>query len=239
MKDQETGWYHRVHPVFRILCFIVFSLSLVLANVGQLIFSAVILLALYLSINWDVLFGAMRMLRRLRWFFLSIVIIYGYLTPGPAVFGFENAWGMPSSIGLMLGGQRLLALIMIVMAVHWLLAITRQEQLVAALYWLAKPFVISGVSRERLAVRIALVLELVPRVQEVVEKRLAERLLTKRVDIRAYAAILVGMVTCIFERAEKDVVREIVIDISDPPPLAQWLWPIALVLLMLLAGQLV
>lgn len=225
--NQEAGWYLRVHPVFRILCFLILSLSLVVANGTQLVLLFLILLALYFSTGTESLGGLSGMLRRLRWFFLSILVIYGWWTPGPVLFGMDDTWWMPSAIGLQQGLHRVLVLVMIVSAVHWLLWVTSREQLVAAIYWLAAPLALIGISRERIAVRMALVLELVPTVQDVVREQLVQHIPSKH-DIRGYAAALVEVVSAVVIRAEQSPMSEVEIDISDTPPYAQWLWPILL-----------
>ena len=237
MKSTEAGWCLRVHPVFLILCFIVLSLSLVTASVAQLIFAALLLNVLFFASGWQAFITAMATVYRLRWLLLSIFVIYGWLTPGPAVFGFDDVPGLPSMPGLIEGGRRLLILMLIVLAAQWLLWAIPKDRLVAALYWLAKPFAVLGMCRKRLAVRMALVLEMVPGVQLTIREQLANQTVRKG-DIKAYAQVLVEVVSAVIGQAENEPLGETEIDLSDSPPLFQCLWPVALALLMLLLGGL-
>lgn len=235
MKTTETGWCPRVHPVFLILCFVVLSLSLVTANVAQLIFAALLLSALYFASGLQAFITAMATVYRLRWLLLSIFFIYGWLTPGPIIFGLDDVPGLPSMQGLIEGGRRLLILILIVLAAQWLLWAIPKDRLIVALYWLAKPFSYLGICRKRLAVRMALVLEMVPGVQLTIREQLANQTVRKG-DIKAYAWVLVEVVSAVIYQAENEPLGEVEIDLSDSPPLFQCLWPLALALLMLLLG---
>ena len=57
-------------------------------------------------------------------------------------------------------------MVLIVAAVNALLQRTDRDALLSSMYWLAAPLGWLGVSRERLALRVALVFETLPAVQE-------------------------------------------------------------------------
>jgi energy-coupling factor transporter transmembrane protein EcfT len=105
--------------------------------------------------------------RRLRWFFVSIILLYGWFTPGrellPAAYPLS-----PTLEGLLLGLGRVMILAIIVGAVVWLLARSSREDLVGAILWLTAPLAGLGFPRERFAVRLVLTLEAVPRLQPLV-----------------------------------------------------------------------
>lgn len=234
--NSKTGWYENVHPVFRIICFVIFSLSLALSGFAQLAVATIAVLVIYLSTaNCDVS-GFLKMLRRMRWFLLSILFVYAWLTPGTALFGsvFSTFW-QPSVEGLWQGGQRLLALILIIAAVHWLLRVTAREQLVAALYWLAAPLQLFGV-RERFAVRLALVFSRVADVQKQVSGQI-EQVNIDKGDVKSYAAVAADLVVGVVRRANQQPCDVLEIDIADKPPLWQWCWPLMLLALMLLLAK--
>ncbi|MFP4080512.1 MAG: CbiQ family ECF transporter T component [Ectothiorhodospira sp.] len=101
---------------------------------------------------------------RLKWLFLSIVLIFGWFTPGLSLFPVLGPFS-PSIQGLTQGLERALVLLLAVGAVVWLLAGTPRERMVQGLLWLTHPLCLLGFPRERFAVRLVLTLEALPRVQ--------------------------------------------------------------------------
>ncbi len=237
--NTKTGWYVYVHPVFRIICFVILSLFLALGSVVQLgvaTFCVVVVYAITANCNIP---GLLQMLRRMRWFLLSILFVYAWLTPGTPLFGgvFDSSW-QPSVEGLWQGGQRLLALILIIASVHWLLLVTRQNQLVGALYWLGSPLAVLGLPRERFAVRLALVLGRVVDVQKQVAAQI-EQVDVDKCNIRSYAAVAADLVTGVVSQAEQSRCDVLEVDVADKPPLWQWCWPLLLLAVMLLVAKLI
>ena len=230
----KTGWYDHVHPVFRVICFVIFSLFLALGSFAQLGVATISVLVVYATTENCELSGFMTMLRRMRWFLLSIVFIYAWLTPGVPLFGemFDSSL-QPSVEGLWQGGQRLLALILIVAAVHWLLVVTSREQLVAALYWLGAPLHLLGLSRERFAVRLALTLGRVADVQKQVAAQIEQSDVDKG-DLKSYAAVAADLVAGVVHEAGQSRCNVLEINVADKPPLWQWCWPLLLLAVMLL-----
>ena len=236
--NTETGWYDHVHPVFRIICFVIFSLFLALGGFAQLGVAAFSVIVVYISTANCNMSGFLQMLRRMRWFLLSILFVYAWLTPGIPVFGeaFDSAW-QPSVEGLGQGGQRLLALVLIIAAVHWLLLVTTREQLVAALYWLATPLPLLGLSRERFALRLALVLSRVVDVQKQVAAQIEQADIDKG-DIKSYAAVAADLVAGVVRQADQSRCDVFEIDVANKPPLWQWCWPLLLLAVMLVVARL-
>ncbi|WP_018231059.1 hypothetical protein [Thioalkalivibrio thiocyanodenitrificans] len=105
--------------------------------------------------------------RRLRWFFVSIILLYGWFTPGREVLPAADPLS-PTLEGLLLGLGRVMILAIIVGAVVWLLARSSREELVGAILWLTAPLAGLGFPRERFAVRLVLTLEVVPRLHPLV-----------------------------------------------------------------------
>jgi len=226
-----------VHPVFRVICFVIFSLFLTMGGFTQLGAAIISILVAYATTANCNMPGLFKMLRRMRWFLLSIVFIYAWLTPGMPLFGeaFDSSW-QPSVEGLWQGGQRLLALILIVAAVHWLLLVTSREQLVAALYWLGAPLQMLGLPRERFAVRLALTLGRVADVQKLVAGQIEQADVDKG-DIKSYAAVAAGLVTGVVRQADQSKCDVLEINVANKPPLWQWCWPLLLLAIMLLMAK--
>ena len=236
-QDLNSTVVDKVHPVIRIVIFLIFAGFVSLAGNSQLITGALLLVTLYCLAKPVYLISAFAMIRRMRWFFLSIFIIYSWLTPGQAVaFPFTPyaSW-LPTTEGIVSGLMRAASLSLILMAVNLLLRCTSRQQLVMALYWLASPLRVLGISRERLSIRIALVLEMIGEVQEVVRDAFAE--VRGRVrsldDIGDFAAGVFHKVT---RYAENMPVNSITIYGCNAPTVLQWLLPVVMCMMFVAAG---
>ena len=228
-----------VHPVIRVILFLIFSGFVSLAGTSQLVTGALLLAVLYGLTNLTYLQPALKMMRRMRWFFLSIFIIYSWLTPGNAVAvsitSYYAGW-LPTTEGIILGTMRALSLAFILLGVNLLLRCTSREQLIQAIYWLVAPLHFFGISRERLSVRIALALEVLYDVQKVVGDSFAEVKGTVRSldDIGNFAATVFRKV---IHHAENTSVRTITLYDHKAPRSIQWLMPVVLCLIFIGAGM--
>jgi len=99
----------------------------------------------------------MQLVRRTRWIMLSLLLIYAYTTPGQPLL---DALGVlsPSREGLGDGALQLTRLLAALAGLAILLDRLHRHQLIAGLYTLFAPLQLIGVSRERVAVRLALTL---------------------------------------------------------------------------------
>lgn len=99
----------------------------------------------------------LQLLRRTRWIMLTLLLIYAYSTPGTPL---ADGLGMlaPSREGVIDGMHQLLRLIAALAGLAILLDRLHQSKLIAGLYTLFIPLQLMGISRERLAVRLALTL---------------------------------------------------------------------------------
>ena len=97
------------------------------------------------------------LLRRTRWIMLSLLIIYAYATPGAAVWASLDQFS-PTHEGLVDGMLQLSRLAFALAGLAILLGLLSQQQLIGGLYTLAYPLRYIGLSRERIAVRLALTL---------------------------------------------------------------------------------
>ncbi|NOZ52106.1 MAG: hypothetical protein GXP08_03020 [Gammaproteobacteria bacterium] len=106
----------------------------------------------------------MKTLLRMRWFFLSILVLYLWFTPGTTP-STSFVTIMPELNGLWDGLLRVFSLILIVMAVNYFVAPISKDKLIAAILWLLKPLRWIRIDGQKLAVRIALTFNLVSRAQ--------------------------------------------------------------------------
>lgn len=97
------------------------------------------------------------LLRRTRWIMVSLLFIYAYATPGEAVWPSLGQFS-PVIEGISDGLLQLGRLLFMLAGLSLLLSLLPQQQLISGLYTLCYPLRFIGLSRERLAVRLALTL---------------------------------------------------------------------------------
>ena len=95
------------------------------------------------------------LLRRTRWLFLSLFVVYAFATPGEALFPWFD---LPTRAGVAEGVLQLTRFFCVLVSLSILLSGLLREQLITGLFTLLYPFIFIGLSRERLAVRLALTL---------------------------------------------------------------------------------
>lgn len=168
---------------------------------------------------------------RLRWLFLSIVVLFGWFTPGAEILPVLGRWS-PTHDGLIFGARRVLVLVVIVAAVAWLLETTSRDALVRGLLWIAAPFACLGFPHERFAARLALVIEAAPGLRlSLRESVTAEaEAIPLRGKIALAAARMAGLYAAAVDEAERRAGEEIDIGTEHTPRPTEWLL-LALVLL--------
>jgi energy-coupling factor transport system permease protein len=144
----------KFHPAAQILAWCLLVAAMQFLRLEYLLAAAgfVLLFALLLSAR-----KLMQLLRRTRWIVLSLLLIYAYSTPGQPLLDTFGIFS-PSIEGLGDGVLQLTRLLSALAGLAILLDRLHRQQLVAGLYTLLAPFQLIGVSRERVAVRLALTL---------------------------------------------------------------------------------
>jgi energy-coupling factor transporter transmembrane protein EcfT len=144
----------KFHPAALILtwCLLIAIMQFLALELLLIAAGFVFLFALLLSAR-----KLLQLLRRTRWIMLSLLLIYAYTTSGHLLL---DALGMfsPSREGLSDGMLQLTRLLAALAGLAILLDRLHRQQLIAGLYTLLAPLQLFGVSRERVAVRLALTL---------------------------------------------------------------------------------
>jgi energy-coupling factor transport system permease protein len=144
----------RLHPATQILiwCVLVAAMQF-LSPVRLLIFGALMLAMVFALSRHKFLL----LMRRTRWILCSLWLIYAYTTPGESLSDSMGVFS-PSMEGMQDGGLQLMRLLVALAGLAILLDRLHRQQLMAGLYSLFAPLKWLGLSRERLAVRLALTL---------------------------------------------------------------------------------
>jgi energy-coupling factor transporter transmembrane protein EcfT len=105
------------------------------------------------------------LLRRTRWILVSLLVIYAFLTPGTALWSIAYIPN-PTQEGLLDGLMQLSRLVCILAGLSILLTSLSQARLISGIYALLYPLRYVGVSREHIAVRLALTLHYAERAMQ-------------------------------------------------------------------------
>lgn len=103
---------------------------------------------------------ALRLVRRVRFLLLAIVVLFAWFTPGTLIV-VELAQFGPTYEGVVLAAEHAGRVLAVVLCVALLMRYLSPDRLVGGLYALLRPFEPLGVPAARIAVRTLLVLEYV------------------------------------------------------------------------------
>lgn len=220
-----------MHPVIRIVLLIVLGSVLAPGHPLTVIAATAGLASLYVmtgTTHWQ---PAWRLLRRMRWLFVSIIGFYLWLTPGEPLWNSTSAW-VPTWQGVHDGSMRILALVTLALAVNLLLQTTSRDALVSAVLWLARPLRWIGVAPERLAVRLTLVFEAVREVQALyTTQQPGDR---RRASPAQIANAFVSLFVLTLQHADAQELRPVQIAEASSPPWYQWTYPLLLLTVTIL-----
>jgi energy-coupling factor transport system permease protein len=214
-----------VHPLIRVVALLVFVAGLALAKPALLAAGIGLLLLLNLLAGFPAPGVLLQMVLRLRWLLLAIVLVYGWWTPGTSLLPAIGSWS-PTLEGVVAGLLRVLSLVLIVAAVHLLLQKTTRSELLPAIMQLIRPVTTYSV-RERLAVRMLLSIEAVTRVQSLISDTLKSHPSSSR-KLSSLGATARVLYRAVLDRAAQTGTGVIEVIELTPPPLWQWLIPLAL-----------
>lgn len=146
-----------LHPSLRILCLVMLAIIVQCAHLyGLFILANMLLLFLFIFKANNVI----KLLAKVKWLVLMILLIYALNTPGEYIKGWSFAIA-PTYEGLHIGFIQVLKLCMMVAGVALLMKTTNALQLIAGFYQLFQPLQFIGLSAERFAVRLWLTMDYV------------------------------------------------------------------------------
>jgi energy-coupling factor transport system permease protein len=149
-----------MHPFVKIACF--FFLLLLLQYLSPstiaVLCGLICLLAAVLNLP-----HFSQLIKRMRWLFVSLLLVYGYATPGEYL-AFLPLNVAPSYEGLHLGLMQIDKLLIAVASLSALFASASKSQLMAGLWTLLSPLRLVGLNVERFTVRMLLTLHYVEQI---------------------------------------------------------------------------
>lgn len=145
------------HPATQLLAWVGFIVAVQSMTAAALAGAAIVLLPLCL-------FGArsraLNLVRRSRWLLLSIMLLFAFGTPGQRLPGSLGEIGITYD-GLLLASEHMMRLVLLLATLALLHERLGTSGLMAGLHWLLTPFAAWRSLRERIVVRLMLVLEYV------------------------------------------------------------------------------
>jgi len=151
-----------LHPAVKIMAFILMAILIQHSKLRALVVLAVVLL---LALFYFRVSRFMAMIRRMRWLFLSMLIVYAYTTPGE----YLNHWPFdmaPSYEGLRDGFYQIARISLVLASISLLMATSTRENLMTGIYALIKPLSFLGISPERFTARLYLTLQYMDQVKK-------------------------------------------------------------------------
>jgi energy-coupling factor transport system permease protein len=144
-----------LHPSLRISALVLMVVLLPSLKLNHLLFLGATLVVMLLYFRISRFFV---MIRRMRWLFLSIFLIYAYTTPGQYLIGFPLEVA-PTSEGLHAGLLQVSRIALVIAGVVVLMATSTREVLMVGIYSIIKPLSLIGISPERFTARLYLTLQ--------------------------------------------------------------------------------
>ena len=154
--------YCHMHPFVKISLFIV---SLVLTSIADGLCLTAMLAVMLLLVVMMKQKSYLRILLRMRWLLLSVLIIYAFGTPGELIPWFPMRFA-PSYEGVSLGFMQLERLLVALTALNLLVTASPREEMMLGLYCLLLPFKYLGFNVERFTARLMLTLHYVEALAE-------------------------------------------------------------------------
>jgi len=230
-----------MHPVIRFISLILFCLFISGSSVPMLITGFSLVCAFYVMTSIKYWFDAKIFLTRMRWFFLSIIIMYFWFTPGDTLFGIQSEW-VPTLSGIELGLTRVFSLVTIILAVNLFLKTTAKTDMMSALIWLSSPLRLVGGFQsvnfqllnfqQRFAVRMILTMEAVTQVQALCHSLSQEQKKTRNPFVKI-TTVVTQVYQQVVSKAQSVPCENIELPALTSPPLYQWVYVPCLVVVLL------
>ncbi len=152
----------KINIVTQLSYFIVFAVLMNKLGFYPLLLVAILLTTVLIQIKSRQFF---RMIRRMKWFFITMLFIYAFNTPGEHILGF-NFYFAPTYEGLQSGLLQMLRMLSLLGALSLIMNFNSKQQLISGFYFMLLPLRYVGIKVERFAARLCLTLDYVESAQQ-------------------------------------------------------------------------
>lgn len=146
-----------MHPFVKILCFIMLLLLSNILSISMIWFVCILAVALALNLHG---IKFLRVIKRMRWLFISIFAIYAFGTPGQYIQYFPTSYA-PTIEGCSLGALQIAKLLIALASLNVFFSTSSKEDLMVGLYLLLSPLKLAKLNVERFTARLLLTLDYV------------------------------------------------------------------------------
>ena len=147
----------KINIMTQLLGFFALAIMVNQLNISELLF---LFAALFAAIQFSHQSQFLRSIKRFKWFFLVMIVIFAFNTPGEHL----AAWPFsisPTYEGLMAGLTQTLRICVMLAALSLIIAANTRQQLISGFYFIFSPFKYLGLEVERFAARLWLTLHYV------------------------------------------------------------------------------
>lgn len=152
MLDLKTSFF--INTITQISCFLVFTILMNQFNLTHLLILCTLLIVALIAIKSQHFFC---LLKRLKWFFLVMLIIFIFNTPGQHLQGWDYFLS-PTYEGLASGLLQVFRMLALIAALSLIMALNTKQQLISGFYFMLLPLQRFGLEIERFAARLWLTL---------------------------------------------------------------------------------
>lgn len=147
----------KINIITQLLCFFVLAIFVNYVNINNLVLLFVILLIAVLLKRQS---QSLRSIKRFKWFFLVMLVIFAFNTPGEHIV----AWPFiisPTYEGLFAGLTQMLRICVMLTTISLIINSNTRQQLISGFYFIFSPLRYFGLEIERFAARLWLTLHYV------------------------------------------------------------------------------
>ena len=147
----------KINIMTQLLAFFTLAIVVNHLNISALLF---VFAALFAAIQFSHQSLFLRSVKRLKWFFLVMMAIFAFNTPGEHIASWPFIIS-PTYEGLMAGITQTLRICVMLAAISLIIATNTRQQLISGFYFIFSPFKYLGLEVERFAARLWLTLHYV------------------------------------------------------------------------------
>jgi energy-coupling factor transporter transmembrane protein EcfT len=147
----------KINIITQLLMFFVLAIIINILNLKALV---LILVTLVSILMFNRTYSLMGTLKRFRWLFMVMMIIFSFNTPGEHI----QVWPFfisPTYEGVIAGLKQILRITVMLAAISWMMTANTRQQLISGFYFMFAPLNLLGLEVERFAVRLWLTIHYV------------------------------------------------------------------------------
>ncbi len=157
----------KINTITQLCCFLVFAIVVNQIALSYLFLITVLLVAVLIQIKSHHFF---RLIKRLKWFFIVMLVIFVFNTPGEHIKGWAFNLS-PTYEGLQAGLLQTFRMLALLAILSLIMVFNTRQQLISGFYFMVSPLKYLGLELERFSARLWLTLHYVESAQPASKSR--------------------------------------------------------------------